>query len=63
MRIRFFRMGTQEPAKKITEVGTAFWYGFAFADLVVYLPLLGAGLVGHWLERPWWPVVPTKIRI
>lgn len=51
------RMGTQEPAQRITEVGTAFWYGFAFADLVVYLPLLGAGLVGHWLNRPWWRVV------
>ena len=51
------RMGTQEPAQRITEVGTAFWYGFAFADLVVYLPLLGAGLVGHWFERPWWRVV------
>lgn len=51
------RMGTQESARRITEVGTAFWYGFAFADLVVYIPLLAAGLVGHWLERPWWRVV------
>lgn len=51
------RMGTQEPADTITEVGTAFWYGFAFADLVVYIPLLFAGLIGHWLERPWWRVV------
>lgn len=48
------RMGTQEPAEQLTEVGTAFWYGFAFADLVIYLPLLGLGLVGHWLDRPWW---------
>ena len=51
------RMGTQESAQRITEVGAAFWYGFAFADLVVYIPLLGAGLVGHWLERPWCRVV------
>jgi hypothetical protein len=29
------RMGTQESAQKITEVGAAFWYGFAFSDLVV----------------------------
>lgn len=48
------RMGTQEPARTITEVGVAFWYGFAVADLVVYIPLLGLGLVGHWLGREWW---------
>lgn len=50
------RMGTQEPAHRITEVGTAFWYGFAFSDLVVYIPLLCAGLIGHWLDRTWWRV-------
>lgn len=50
-------MGTQESAQEITEVGAAFWYGFAFADLVVYIPLLGAGLIGHWLGRRWWRVV------
>ncbi len=27
-------MGTQEPAKQITEVGVAFWYGFALGDLL-----------------------------
>jgi hypothetical protein len=48
------RMGTQEPAQQITAVGAAFWYGFAFADLTVYIPLLCAGLIGHWLWRPWW---------
>jgi len=47
------RMGTQESAEQITEVGTAFWYGFAFADLVVYVPLLAAGLLGHWFNRRW----------
>ena len=41
-------MGTQEPAEVVTEVGVAFWYGFAFADLVIYIPLLAAGLIGHW---------------
>ena len=46
-------MGTQEPAEKITAVGTAFWYGFAFGDLVVYIPLLALGLMGHWLGRAW----------
>jgi len=51
------RMGTQESAQKITEVGAAFWYGFAFSDLVVYIPLLGAGLIGHYLGRPWWRVI------
>ena len=46
-------MGTQEPAEQITAVGVAFWYGFAFADLVVYIPLLALGLMGHWLGRAW----------
>ncbi len=40
-------MGTQEPAATITEVGTAFFYGFAFADLVFYIPLLGLALFAH----------------
>lgn len=47
------RMGTQEPAQRITEVGAAFWYGFAFSDLLVYIPLLALGLVGHGSQRPW----------
>lgn len=47
------RMGTQEPAEAITEVGVAFWYGFAFADLVVYIPLLAAGLIGYRLGARW----------
>ena len=46
-------MGTQEPAEQITEVGVAFWYGFAFGDLVIYLPLLALGLIGHGLLRNW----------
>jgi len=51
------RMGTQESAETITEVGTAFWYGFAFADLVFYIPLLVAGLVGHRSNAHWHRVV------
>ena len=47
------RMGTQESAAVITEVGTAFWYGFAFGDLVFYAPLLAIGLVGYWLGTGW----------
>jgi len=46
-------MGTQESASVITEVGTSFWYGFAFGDLVVYIPVLAAGLVGYGLGRSW----------
>lgn len=50
-------MGTQEPASRITGVGVAFFQGFAFADLVVYIPLLGLGLAGHWLKKRWGRVV------
>jgi hypothetical protein len=50
-------MGTQEPASAITEVGTAFWYGFAFGDLVTYIPLLAMGLIGHWRDAPWGRIV------
>ena len=46
-------MGTQEPAEVITAVGAAFWYGFAFADLVIYIPLLALGLVGCWTHKKW----------
>jgi len=27
------------------------------ADLIIYIPLLGAGLIGHWLARPWWRAI------
>ena len=52
-------MGTQEPAERITEVGRAFWYGFAFGDLFVYIPLLVVGLVGYGLGRAWGRAVLT----
>ena len=51
------RMGTQESAETITEVGTAFWYGFAFADLVFYIPILFVGLIGHRRNAAWHGVV------
>ena len=47
------RMGTQEPAEQISAVGVAFWYGFAFADLVFYIPLLAAGLIGLSIGARW----------
>lgn len=40
-------MGTQEAAEVITEVGAAFWYGFAVGDLLTYIPILLVGLIGH----------------
>lgn len=46
-------MGTQEPAEVVSEVGVAFWYGFAFGDLVSYIPLLAIGLAGHWVNATW----------
>ena len=46
-------MGTQESATQITEVGVAFWYGFALADLLIYMPLLAAGLFGLWTGKVW----------
>jgi hypothetical protein len=47
------QMGTQEPAAVVTEVGVAFWKGFALADLLVYIPLLAIGLAGHWRGVKW----------
>lgn len=46
-------MGTQESAQQITAVGVAFWYGFAFADLLIYIPFLALGLVGYWSGKMW----------
>lgn len=51
------RLGTQEPASRITEVGAAFWWGLAAADLVFYTPLMILGLVGHAAGAGWAPVV------
>jgi hypothetical protein len=46
-------MGTQESADQITAVGAAFYYGFAFADLATYIPILLFGLAGLWINRQW----------
>jgi hypothetical protein len=50
-------MGTQEPAEVVSEVGTAFWYGFAFGDLVTYIPILAIGLIGHWKSKGWGRII------
>jgi len=50
-------MGTQEPAEVVSEVGVAFWYGFAFGDLIAYIPLLAIGLIGYWLGKSWGHVI------
>lgn len=47
------QLGTQESADSLSEVGAAFWYGFAFGDLVTYIPLLLAGLIGHFRGTRW----------
>lgn len=58
------RMGTQEPADRVTEVGVAFWWAFAAADLVFYTPLLGVALVGHWVGAAWaMPVLAAALGI
>ncbi len=51
------RTGTQESAEQITEVGVAFSWAFALADLVFYTPILGLGLIGHFLGLSWVPIV------
>jgi hypothetical protein len=50
-------MGTQESAEVVSEVGVAFWYGFALGDLLTYIPLLALGLIGFWLRRNWGRIV------
>ena len=47
------KIGTQEPARRVTEIGVAFWKGYAGADLLFYTPLLGIALVGHFLGKSW----------
>ena len=47
------KMGTQEPARRVTEIGVAFWKGYAGADLVFYTPLLGIALVGRFMRTSW----------
>ena len=46
-------MGTQEPVEMVTEVGSAYWYGFALGDLLTYIPILLIGLIGHLRGTAW----------
>ncbi len=46
-------MGTQEPVEMVTEVGAAYWYGFALGDLLTYIPILCVGLIGHLCGTNW----------
>jgi hypothetical protein len=50
-------MGTQESAEVVSEVGVAFWYGFALGDLLTYIPLLALGLLGFRLRKGWGRIV------
>ena len=50
-------MRTQEPAKVVSEVGVAFWYGFALGDLLTYIPLLAVGLVGFGAGKKWGRII------
>lgn len=50
------RMGTQEPAESISEVGVAFFKGLAFGDLVFYTPVLGLALIGQIIGANWAPL-------
>jgi len=57
-------MGTQESVETITEVGAAFWYGFAVADLLIYIPILLAGLIGHYRRTRWgWATLTAALGI
>lgn len=46
-------LGFQRSAAMITEVGRAWWQGFAVADLLIYVTLMGIGLLGHHQRKAW----------
>ncbi len=48
-------LGLQESVEEVTEVGIAFAKGFAFAETIVYIPLLLFGIIGL-LKRTKWGV-------
>ena len=48
---RLFQRSTRQ--NSLTEVGAAFWYGFAFGDAVFYIPLMALGLIGFAKGREW----------
>jgi len=41
----------------ISQVGVAFWYGFAFGDLVFYIPLFALALLAQIMQTSWWRIV------
>ena len=46
-------LGLQESVKEVGLVGVAFAKGFAFADTIIYIPLLIAGILGVLKNRRW----------
>ncbi len=45
--------GLQESVQEVSEVGIAFAKGFAFADTLVYIPLLLLGILGMLKRKKW----------
>lgn len=45
--------GFQEPANDVGITGLAFNLGFAFADMLFYVPILIVGLWGLWHRKAW----------
>ena len=45
--------GLQETVQEVGEVGIAFAKGFAFADTLVYIPMLLLGIVGLLKRKKW----------
>jgi len=45
--------GLQESVEEISLVGIAFAKGFAFADTLVYIPLLFLGIIGLFKRKKW----------
>lgn len=44
-------LGLQESHKEIGDSGVAFSKGYAFADTVIYIPLLTMGIIGMFLKQ------------
>lgn len=46
-------LGLQESAEEVGEVGVSWAKGFAFADTILYIPLLFLGIVGLLKRKSW----------
>jgi hypothetical protein len=46
-------LGLQESEQEVSPVGIAFAKGFAFADTIVYIPLLLVGIIGLMKRTKW----------